>query len=93
MIIDKFGTIVGVEAEKGEGERLTKGLEAGEDMFLGFVEDGSALSPTCCDIGEGEGAEEIAVGRATVMSDKIGLDEALERHHPSQRRCGEGFVF
>lgn len=50
MMVDELRAVVGIDAEKGEREAAADALEAGEDMFLGLVENGGGLGPAGSDI-------------------------------------------
>jgi len=83
MIVNKLGTIVGIEALEREGDRLRHLFQRCEDDLLALPQHRTSLYPGSVDVGEIKGLEEIPVGGVAGVSDQIDLGKTGDSHLPA----------
>ena len=76
VLIEKFGAVVGIEAQQREREGIFDIFELLEDTGFTFSPEGSLFGPTGGNIDDIEGIDEHSGQRITAMGDGIGFDES-----------------
>ena len=76
VIIEELGSVVAIEAEEGERERLFDLFDLFEDICFPFTPDGSLFSPAGGDIDAVDGVGEHAGEGFAAMGDGVGFEEA-----------------
>jgi len=76
VVVEEFGSVVGVEAEQGEREGLFDMADLLEDGGFAFAPDGSLFGPAGGDVDDIEGVGEHAGERFAAVGDGVGFEEA-----------------
>ena len=82
MVVEEFASVIGVEAEEGERERLFDVADLLEDPGFSFPPDGSLFRPAGGDVRAVEGVGEQAQKGVAAVGDGIRFEETGARFVP-----------
>lgn len=76
MVVKKFSSVIGVEAEESERQLVLDFLECLFDTFIAFIPYSPIFGPTAENISQGKGPDEVALNGISSMGYGVGMQDA-----------------